>query len=229
VRRSDGADVGKQRETDGCSRRERRRAETRERLYEAAMQLLTERDFEQVTVEMITDAADVGKGTFFNYFENKEAVVGYRFEKQFRLLTETLQAELSEEDWLSCPLHPGATHPVGGPIWQRMVAITHLVVDTDAQCKRLARILLALSLTNDHIREASQSCQGRVVEVLAELVRAGQASGEFRADVGTRLLVEYLTDAYLTILIRWAKSDDAEDLHQVVERIFALVWSGLRP
>src|SRR5438105_9812722 len=85
----------------GCqaflSRRERRRTETRERLLEAALRLLSERDFDAVTVEMITEAADVGKGTFFNYFANKEAIVAYLFESRLRLLTEILSAEGEEE------------------------------------------------------------------------------------------------------------------------------------
>src|SRR3569623_310718 len=77
------------------SRRERRRAETRNRLYEAALRLLSEHDFDTVTVEMITEAAEVGKGTFFNYFKNKEGILSYYFENQVRMLTETLQAAAS--------------------------------------------------------------------------------------------------------------------------------------
>ena len=49
-------------------RRERRRLETRDRLYRAALELFGERGFLETTVEDITEAADVGKGTFFNYF-----------------------------------------------------------------------------------------------------------------------------------------------------------------
>ncbi len=193
------------------------------------MHLLAERDFDQVTVELITEAADVGKGTFFNYFANKEAVVGYRFEKQFRLLTETLQADLPEGKEFTCPVKQGATHPVGGPIWRRMVAIAHLVMDYDASSKRLVRNLLALSLTNDEVRTASRNVESRVIAVLEELIRAGQSSGEFRADLAPRLLVEYLTHVYSTILVAWVKTDVDEELHQVVERVFSLVWSGLRP
>ncbi len=83
---------------DGAGRRERRRVETRERLYEAAMTLLSERDFEAVTIEMITEAADVGKGTFFNHFANKEAIVGYRYERTLPFLTEMLQPAPSVAD-----------------------------------------------------------------------------------------------------------------------------------
>ncbi|HLJ42079.1 MAG TPA: TetR family transcriptional regulator, partial [Candidatus Acidoferrales bacterium] len=52
-------------------RRERRRTETRERIFRAALDLFAERGFMETTVEDITEAADVGKGTFFNYFPTK--------------------------------------------------------------------------------------------------------------------------------------------------------------
>src|SRR5271168_2185538 len=56
-------------------RRERRRVEIRERLFRAALALFAERGYLETTVEDITNAADVGKGTFFNYFPTKEHVL----------------------------------------------------------------------------------------------------------------------------------------------------------
>src|SRR5580693_10152742 len=53
-------------------RRQRRSAETREQLFRAALRLFAEKGFAETTVEDITNAADVGKGTFFNYFPSKE-------------------------------------------------------------------------------------------------------------------------------------------------------------
>ena len=46
----------------------RRRAQTRERIFIEAMRLFAERGFDRVTVADITEAADVGKGTFFTHF-----------------------------------------------------------------------------------------------------------------------------------------------------------------
>ncbi len=57
-------------------RRERRTCETRERIFRAAMNLFRDHGFQKTTVENITEAADVGKGTFFNYFPTKEHVLG---------------------------------------------------------------------------------------------------------------------------------------------------------
>jgi AcrR family transcriptional regulator len=58
-----------------AGRRERHRTEIRERLFRSALRLFAERGFLETTVEDITEAADVGKGTFFNYFQTKEHVL----------------------------------------------------------------------------------------------------------------------------------------------------------
>src|SRR5271157_86090 len=59
----------------GLNRLERRHAETRHRLMLAALRLFAERGMAETSVEDITEAADVGKGTFFNYFPSKEHVL----------------------------------------------------------------------------------------------------------------------------------------------------------
>ena len=53
-------------------RRDRKKAETRESLRWAALRLAKEVGYEHVTVEAITQAADVSVRTFFNYFATKE-------------------------------------------------------------------------------------------------------------------------------------------------------------
>src|SRR5713101_9531234 len=56
-------------------RRQRRSAELRERLFRAALDLFARKGFAETTVEDITEAADVGKGTFFNYFPSKDHIL----------------------------------------------------------------------------------------------------------------------------------------------------------
>src|SRR5215472_16888154 len=56
-------------------RRQRRSAEIRERLFRAALSLFAQKGFAETTVEDITEAADVGKGTFFNYFPSKDHIL----------------------------------------------------------------------------------------------------------------------------------------------------------
>jgi len=65
---------------------ERRRARTREALLSAAQQLLSTRPAEAVNVDEIAELADVAKGTFYNYFADKDALV--------REVEESARAEL---------------------------------------------------------------------------------------------------------------------------------------
>src|SRR6476661_5216543 len=73
-------------------RRERRKIEVRQRLFRAALQLFAIKGFNATTVEDITQAADVGKGTFFNYFPTKEHVLVEFYERHRERLEERLRA-----------------------------------------------------------------------------------------------------------------------------------------
>src|SRR5215469_10991064 len=73
-------------------RRERRRAETREKLFRVAMQLFAERGFFATTTEDITEAADVGQGTFFNYLPTKQHVLTVLTEKQMEKVAHAREA-----------------------------------------------------------------------------------------------------------------------------------------
>jgi len=53
------------------SRLDRRKARTRAALVAAARELLASRDPAEVSIQEITDTADVGFGSFYNHFESK--------------------------------------------------------------------------------------------------------------------------------------------------------------
>lgn len=56
-------------------RQQRRREITRARLIEAARTLMAERGVDSVGISEITDAADLGAGTFYNYFQSRDDIV----------------------------------------------------------------------------------------------------------------------------------------------------------
>ena len=55
-----------------ASRLDRRKARTRASLVAAARMLLASRDPAEVSIQEITDAADVGFGSFYNHFKSKQ-------------------------------------------------------------------------------------------------------------------------------------------------------------
>jgi AcrR family transcriptional regulator len=62
-------------QTPGPGLRERKKVETRQALARTAMQLAVERGLENVRVEDITDAVNVSRRTFTNYFTSKEEAI----------------------------------------------------------------------------------------------------------------------------------------------------------
>jgi len=210
------------------SRRDRRRAETRERLYEAAVRLLSDYDFDTVTVEMITEAADVGKGTFFNYFKNKEAIVSYYFETQLRILTETLKAAASGSPLSDWPEREKYGTHEGGPFWRKIVAIVHESVERRGKEKHFTRTLLSLALTNPHVRAANLEFRKRILDVIFSLIEEAQDHGEIRKDVPADTLAAFMFGAYLGALYMWSQSESDESLHDAIDRAYTHVWSGIR-
>lgn len=56
-------------------RRSRKKAAVRKQILATAIRLFSEKGLERVTVDQIADAADIGKGTIYNYFRSKEDIV----------------------------------------------------------------------------------------------------------------------------------------------------------
>ncbi len=68
------------------SRHERRRRQTRQRLIETALRLILEKGYDAITIQEITDRADLGRGTFYLHFKDKEELVWSAFRAMFEAL-----------------------------------------------------------------------------------------------------------------------------------------------
>ncbi len=75
------------------SRVARRKARTNQRLLEVARKLFSQKGIYWTKVEDITASADLGKGTFYKYFESKESIIRVLLEEGLgELLAETERA-----------------------------------------------------------------------------------------------------------------------------------------
>ena len=57
------------------NRAQRRKQETRKKLFDTAAKLLTSEGYDALTIKRITEAADVGYGTFYLHFTDKDDIV----------------------------------------------------------------------------------------------------------------------------------------------------------
>lgn len=76
------------------SRHERRRLQTRNRLIQSTLKLVLENGFESISIQDITEQADLGRGTFYIHFKDKEDVVWTAFRDLFEELEQEAHQQL---------------------------------------------------------------------------------------------------------------------------------------
>ena len=74
------------------NRLDRRKARTRQALVEAAVRLIAEGRGERASIQEITEAADIGFGSFYNHFESKEQLFEIASEEVLERWAEMLDA-----------------------------------------------------------------------------------------------------------------------------------------
>jgi AcrR family transcriptional regulator len=76
------------------SRHTRRRLQTRQRLIQTTLQLVLERGYNAISIQDITDQADLGRGTFYIHFRDKEEVVWTAFQEMFQAMEQEAHKQL---------------------------------------------------------------------------------------------------------------------------------------
>jgi AcrR family transcriptional regulator len=193
-------------------RRERRTAETRERLFRAALDLFAKKGFLETTVEDITEAADVGKGTFFNYFPSKDHILLAFGEMQLAKL-EAAVAEVRQS---------------GQTMREFLRSLGVRMTQEPIRNPGVIRTLLQAYLSTTPVRAAMQDMQARVHALHAEIVRLGQERGEIRRDLPATEIAHVFRQTIFGTLLIWSLHGDAT-LHERIESAFNVLWSGMEP
>src|SRR5208282_2320550 len=193
-------------------RRERRTAETRERLFRAALDLFARKGFTETTVEDITESADVGKGTFFNYFPSKDHILLAFGEMQLA----KLEAAVKE------------AHRSGEPMPQFLRSLGVRMTQEPIRNPGIIRTLLQAYLSTTPVRAAMLDLQQRVHALHTEIVRLGQQRGEIRRDLPAGEIAHVFRQTIFGTLLIWSLNGDAT-LHARMESAFNVLWSGLAP
>ncbi|MFC1781796.1 TetR/AcrR family transcriptional regulator [Planctomycetota bacterium] len=82
------------------NRLQKRAKRTRKKLKEAALDAFSEKSIDAVTVEEITEKANVGKGTLYQHFENKGEIVVTLVEEALEHLIKRMQSYESTPETL---------------------------------------------------------------------------------------------------------------------------------
>jgi AcrR family transcriptional regulator len=194
----------------GAGRRERRAAETRLRLFRCALQLIAERGFPNVTVEDITEAADVGKGTFFNYFATKDHVLGVMPEIQLGKIAEARAQAENKVRTIHTVLH----------------RLMLRLAEEPGRSPDLARALISSFLASEGVRKI---IVGNMIEghkMIAEVVAAGQKRGEIDPRLQKEKVATQLMQAAMGTILLWSAHGESA-LKEWIEDSFQHFWRAV--
>jgi AcrR family transcriptional regulator len=193
-------------------RRERRSAEIRERLFRAALKLFAEKGFTETTVEDITNAADVGKGTFFNYFPSKEHILIAFSEMQLSKLQGAVDNLRQNKE----PM----------PSFLRTLSVR--MTEEPARAPDVVRAILLANLSSSSVRRIMRENHARAHGLLTQLVQVGQDRGEFRSDLPASELAHVFRQTVFGTLLMWSVSGEAS-LSERINTALTVLWMGLAP
>jgi AcrR family transcriptional regulator len=193
-------------------RRSRRSAELRERLFRAALDLFAKKGFAETTVEDITNAADVGKGTFFNYFPSKDHILLAFAEMQLGRLRQAVDEARQTSE----------------PLPKFLRSLTTRMTAEPSRNPDLIRVLLLAFLSNSEVRQAMMNLQANVLALHAEMVQLGQERGEIRDDLPPVAIAQVFRQTIFGTLLIWSLYGDAS-LQSRMDSAFEIIWTGLSP
>jgi len=193
------------------NRRERRCAETRERIIRHALRLFSERGVVGTTIEDITNAADVGKGTFFNYFPSKEHIVAHLCQLQMGKIREFVSRAVHSTESMDRVLYELAL----------------IVTEEFARGPALVQSILAPLFSSEAARDLMADDFEKDRRVLAELMAARQKRGEIRDDFTPIELALQFQRALFGTTVLWSL-DPSKPLPDCLKEMAKVLWSGIR-
>jgi len=190
------------------SRRDRKKERTRGEIYQAAITLFIHRGFDAVTIEDICDAADVARATFFLHFPAKEA-----------LLTEYLRRANEEIAAMLAKYRGGAT--------AALRAAFKMLAGMAVRHPDVLRLVIREVLVRPPIRSRNDQQTGDLIELLADVVRRGQASGEFRARVDPLVAALSACAAFFAFVYAWVQREGRFDIEASAAQALEVILHGI--
>ena len=139
---------------------------TKGRIISAAWKLFYEQGYEDTTVEDIVFESETSKGSFYHYFDGKDALLGtlaYVFDEKYEQLMETMDPEMDA--------------------MEKLIYLNHelfAMIDGGISIDLLARLLSTQLLTRGekHLLDRNRT----YFKLLRQIITEGQKCGQLRDD-----------------------------------------------
>ena len=195
------------------NRQERKKAKTRGLIFETAMELFLKQGYDDTTIEQIVAKADVAKGTFFNHFPTKDAILSELGRQRVEMAEVLLQKEFSvlnsAQEKITCLLE------VFGQVNEENKEVTELV---------LRHTFIQMS---SEFEQEKQN-QRQFKSFIEGLVTEGQMQGEFVNSVEPRHVAEIIAGMYFFTLYHWVQGELENSLRQELLAGTKIVLRGIQ-
>ena len=190
-------------------KRESAKADRRERLYESALSLFRDQGYEETTVDQITQRAGLAKGTFFNYFPTKDAVLRYLATREIGRLSTVITTTNGDASSV-------------GKLKRLMLALAaSLEGDRDLVCLMFRRGITVPDLL------AGDAGGFSLQSMSALLINQAQRGGEINPDLDPDMLAAALDALYLQQVVRWCQAEKPYPLGERLSGIVDLLLLGI--
>ena len=173
-------------------RRERKKLQSRRMILEAAISEFSKKGYKDTSVADIMSTADLGIGTFYNYFNSKEDLLFSLLER----LSEMIRMALAEAR---------AAERTSLELLELGARVTAKFLDEN-------RFVMPLFLSGSHHggqqggegapphphaeKPSSSRMTPQIKQVFTDIIREGQEAGEIRSDVPVDLIAEMFHSLY---------------------------------
>ncbi|MEM1486015.1 TetR/AcrR family transcriptional regulator [Oscillospiraceae bacterium PP1C4] len=198
------------------NKRKAQGAQTKQKLYEIAEKLFTERDFADVSIEDITEAAGITKGAFYVHFESKDALIATliadyaaRADTNYKAFLESLPPETSAS--------------------VALLALSKKIADVLANeigcdnMKKVYQMLLAGTIDTDAVKGFRRELYNLCKDIIAK----GILRGEFKSILPAEELSHHLVLAFRGISFEWCVRHPNFDLNEQVTEHVQLLLNGM--
>ncbi len=165
----------------GKSRIERKMERTRKRIIEAAIDLFDKHGIDDTTMEQISEEADVARGTLYNYFSSKEAIISDYINLTFEKKKPIRFQELEEM--------PDTR--------TRMIYILNQLISGIQNKKDLFEKYLVYRMQNMVSFQKNESDKTGFNLLAYKIIELGQTNGEIRSDIPIYILQDLFVFAFI--------------------------------
>ena len=191
--------------------REYQKKRRRERIFRAAMELFRNRGFQETTATEIAKAAHVSRGTFFNYYPYKEAVLLDYGSQLLAGLREEVRRLLAQ-----------GREPV-----EVLRHLFRVLAEGTAREKDLLLPMFYELLNPDPVRARAAFEALPLGDLIAEILKPLREQGVLRQDFSLERMGRTLADLYFLSALRWAAYTPGRYLAEELEKNLRLLLEGM--